>query len=40
MGKSRISSEKTRFFQKKLTFSGIFLEISPKMCNFAPESGK
>ena len=25
MGKSRISSEKTRFFQKKLTFSGIFL---------------
>ena len=38
MGKFRISSEKTRFFQEKLTFSGIFLEISPKMCNFAPES--
>ena len=38
MGKSRISSEKTRFFQEKLTFSGIFLEISPEMCNFAPES--
>ena len=38
MGKFRISSEKTRFFPEKLTFSGIFLEISPEMCNFAPES--